>query len=145
MRKPMTFEVDGRRMTVREIREHVLNIHDVGDGHIRGRLNSGDDKLAHLLRPVNTSKDVIVSPTKDLPSESFTREISDGSTAGYYQLPEEARELQDLISHKNMNAQVGTIFSTCYRYGGAAHSDMLRDARKMKFYIDAEIKRLEKL
>lgn len=164
MRKPMTFKVDGRHMTVREIRENPANIYSINDGQIRGRLKSGDDSLTRLLRPVDAAKweddlldsippawaesvpkDVIVSPTKDLPSMSPTREISDGSTAGYYQLPEESRELQDLISHKNMNAQVGTIFSTCYRYGGAAHSDMLRDARKMLFYVQAEIKRLEKL
>jgi hypothetical protein len=67
---------------------------------------------------------------------------SDGSTASYYELPTEAKELQDLISHKNMNAQIGEIFRAAYRYGQSSHSDMLRDARKIKFYVDAEIKRL---
>jgi hypothetical protein len=70
---------------------------------------------------------------------------SDGSTADYYQLPTGAKELQDLISHKNMNAQIGEIFRACYRYGEVAHSKMLRDAKKIKFYAEAEIKRLEKL
>jgi hypothetical protein len=41
-----------------------------------------------------------------------------------------------------MNAQIGEIFRSCYRYGQASHSDQLRDAKKIKFYIDAEIKRL---
>ena len=68
--------------------------------------------------------------------------VSDGSTASYYELPAEAKELQDLISYKNMNAQIGEIFRAAYRYGQSSHSDMLRDARKIKFYIDAEIKRL---
>jgi len=68
---------------------------------------------------------------------------SDGSTASYYELPAGAREIQDLISHKDMNAQVGEIFRECYRYGQASHCDELRGAKKMKFYIDAEIKRLE--
>ena len=58
-------------------------------------------------------------------------------------LPSRAKELQDLISHKNMNAQIGEIFRSCYRYGAASHSNELRDAKKIKFYIDAEIKRLE--
>ena len=71
--------------------------------------------------------------------------VSDGSTASYYELPKGAKELQDLISHKDMNAQIGEIFRSCYRYGRASHSDQLRDAKKIKFYIDAEIKRLEKL
>jgi hypothetical protein len=67
---------------------------------------------------------------------------SDGSTASYYQLPGGADELQHLISYKNMNAQIGEIFRSCYRYGESSHSDQLRDAKKIKFYIDAEISRL---
>jgi len=69
---------------------------------------------------------------------------SDGSTARYYELPEGATELQHLISHKNMNAQIGEIFRSCYRYNEVDHSDMLRDAKKMRFYAQAEIDRLEK-
>ena len=70
---------------------------------------------------------------------------SDGSTAKYYELPDYATELQHLISHKNMNAQIGEVFRTCYRYGEASHSDMLREARKIRFYADAEIARLLRL
>lgn len=69
-------------------------------------------------------------------------QTSDGSTASYYELPDGAAELQDLISHKNMNAQIGEIFRAAYRYGESSHSDELRDAKKIRFYIDAEIKRL---
>ena len=69
---------------------------------------------------------------------------SDGSTASYYELPIDATELQHLISHKDMNAQIGEIFRSCYRYGQASHSDQLRDAKKIKFYIEAEIDRLNK-
>lgn len=71
-------------------------------------------------------------------------EQSDGSTASYYELPSDAKELQDLISHKNMNGQIAEIFRACYRYGQVAHSPKIRDAKKIKFYIEAEIKRLEK-
>jgi hypothetical protein len=70
---------------------------------------------------------------------------SDGSTADYYQLPKGATQLQDLISHRDMNAQLGEIFRAAYRFGEASHSDKLRDAKKIKFYIEAEIKRLEAL
>jgi len=69
---------------------------------------------------------------------------SDGSTAKYYELPEDAKELQDLISFKNMNAQMGEIGRAWYRYGQVAHSEKLRDAKKIKYYIEAEIARLEK-
>ena len=70
---------------------------------------------------------------------------SDGSTASYYQLPEGCTELQHLISHRNMNAQIGEIFRACYRYGRASHSDQMRDARKILFYAMAEVERLEML
>lgn len=68
---------------------------------------------------------------------------SDGSTASYYELPENAKELQHLISFKDMNAQMGEIFRAAYRYGQVEHSEKIRDAKKIKFYIEAEIKRLE--
>jgi len=71
--------------------------------------------------------------------------ISDGSTASYYRLPEGATELQHLISHKDMNAQVGEAFRSLYRFGESSHSDKIRDARKVIFYMQAEIERLELL
>ena len=70
---------------------------------------------------------------------------SDGSTADYYKLPAGATELQDLISHRDMNSQIGEIFRACYRYGIVSHSGKLRDAKKIRFYAEAEVKRLEKL
>ena len=69
---------------------------------------------------------------------------SDGSTASYYELPEGATELQDLISFRNMNGQCAEIFRACYRYGMVDHSPKLRDMKKIKFYAEAEIARLEK-
>ena len=81
-----------------------------------------------------------ITINKDVPC----KKVSDGSTASYYELPEGAKELQDLISYKNMNAQIGEIFRACMRYGESSHSNELRDAKKIKFYIDAEIKRLER-
>ena len=78
-----------------------------------------------------------------VPDLSLKLSVSDGSTASYYELPDNATELQDLISYKNMNAQMGEIFRSCYRYGSASHSDQLRDAKKIKFYINAEIERLK--
>jgi hypothetical protein len=70
---------------------------------------------------------------------------SDGSTASYYELPPGATELQHLISHRNMNSQIGEIFRACYRMGLVEHSEPLRDAKKILFYAKAEVERLEKL
>jgi hypothetical protein len=73
------------------------------------------------------------------------KERSDGSTASYYELPSGATELQDLISAKNMNAQIGEVFRECYRYGQASHSDEVRGIKKILFYAKAELERLQKL
>lgn len=70
---------------------------------------------------------------------------SDGSTASYYRLPEGATELQHLISHKDMNAQTGEAFRSLYRFGESSHSDKVRDAKKVIYYMQAEIERLELL
>ena len=69
---------------------------------------------------------------------------SDGSTASYYELPEGATELQHLISYRNMNAQVGEAFRSLYRMGSASHSDRMRDCKKVIFYMQAELDRMEK-
>ena len=71
-------------------------------------------------------------------------ERSDGSTASYYELPDGLGQLQDLISHKDMNAQIGEIFRECYRYGQSSHSDELRGIKKILFYANAELERLNK-
>ena len=71
------------------------------------------------------------------------KERSDGSSASYYELPSNASELQDLISDKNMNAQIGEIFRECYRYGKASHSDEMRGIKKILFYAKAELVRLQ--
>lgn len=78
-----------------------------------------------------------------MPRQVQTKVKSDGSTASYYELPTKATELQDLISFKNMNAQIGECFRECYRYGQSEHSSKLRGAKKIKFYAEAEIARLE--
>lgn len=74
-----------------------------------------------------------------------TLEKSDGSTASYYELPKGATELQHLISARDMNAQTGEIFRAIYRYGRVSHSDRKRDIKKVLFYAQAELERLEKL
>lgn len=78
-------------------------------------------------------------------ADYMDREVSDGSTASYYELPTDCSELQDLISAKNMNAQIGEIFRECYRYGQASHSDEIRGIKKILFYAKAELERLQKL
>jgi len=95
------------------------------------------------FRNVIMKKDA-VPLTEDLLYSSIAaeRKTSDGSTAEYYELPAKATQLQHLISAKDMNAQIGEVFRTCYRYGECSHSDKLREAKKIAFYAAAEIERL---
>jgi len=68
--------------------------------------------------------------------------MNNGSSADYYDLPIKAKQLQDLISHKDMNGQVAEIFRATYRYGEDHHSSKVRDLQKIIFYAKAEIERL---
>ena len=104
--------------------------------------DSGDTRI-NLSHPPTPTK--LADNAQARPIMQGLAAVSDGSTASYYELPAGAKELQDLISYKNMNAQIGEIFRATFRYGQSSHSDELRDAKKIKFYIDAEIKRLESL
>ena len=73
------------------------------------------------------------------------KQTSDGATADYYRLPDGATQLQDIISDRNMNGQIAEIFRACCRYGMVQHSPPLRDIKKIIFYAQAELARLEKL
>ena len=109
---------------------------DLRDADLRGADLRGAD-LTDMVGYPRTSAEV---------TEDHEKGVSDGSTAEYYSFKDiGATEIQHLISHKNMNAQIGEIFRTCYRYGEASHSNQLREAKKIRFYVEAEIERLEKL
>ena len=120
-------------------------------GMNKGVTNVAEDKQVEDVEPCmvvdNSTYDCTTTDDSgiSLSLVDVAKSKSDGSTASYYELPEGAKELQDLISHRDMNSQVGEIFRACYRYGLVEHSDKLRDAKKIKFYAEAEIKRLEKL
>lgn len=72
-----------------------------------------------------------------------TNEKPGGSTPSQYSLPPGAKELQDLIEHRNMNFAQGNIFKAQYRRGTCSHSDELRDARKTLWFAQREVDRLE--
>jgi hypothetical protein len=69
---------------------------------------------------------------------------STGWSTDYYELPEGAEELQDLIEHKDMNFSVGNIFKACYRLGEKEGTDAEYDLNKIVWYAQRELKRLRK-
>lgn len=69
------------------------------------------------------------------------QEHSDGSTASYYELPEWACELADLIRYKGMNGAQAEMFRALYRGDSAEHSDEQRQAKKLLCYAIDEVVR----
>lgn len=72
------------------------------------------------------------------------KHVSDGGSSAYYELPEGTSELQDLIEYRNMNFAVGNIFKACYRLGAKSGIDDIYDMKKIIWYAQRELKRLEK-
>jgi hypothetical protein len=73
----------------------------------------------------------------------MTNELPGGSTPSQYGLPPNATELQDLIEHRGMNFAVGNIFKAAYRLGRCSHSDQARDLRKIIWFAERELARVE--
>ena len=76
-------------------------------------------------------------------NEHLDKPEAGGSTPKQYALPADALEIQDLIEFREMNFALGNIFKACYRQGHCNHSDALRDMRKIRWFAEREIARLE--
>jgi len=70
------------------------------------------------------------------PIHDRTKIASDGLSTAYYGIPDHARELRHLISHKGMSKSRGDIFKACYRLGEKEGTDTAYDLNKMKFFIE---------
>lgn len=62
--------------------------------------------------------------------------VSDGGSSSYYDLPEGASELNDLIEAKGMSFARGNIFKACYRLGEKAGTDALYDINKIIYFAE---------
>lgn len=67
---------------------------------------------------------------------------SDGSSTNYYDLPPDAKDLQDLIEFKNMNFAIANIFKAAYRLGEKEGTDLQYDLNKIIFFAQRELKRI---
>lgn len=59
---------------------------------------------------------------------------SDGGATSYYELPEGAKDLNDLIEHKGMGFGLGNIFKACFRLGEKEGTDPLYDINKIVYF-----------
>ena len=71
--------------------------------------------------------------------------MSNGWSTGYYELPEDATELQDLIEYREMNFAMGNIFKACYRTGHKDTASKLYDINKIIWFANREKAILEKM
>lgn len=108
----------------------------------------GYDKFHPITLQENMNAEGLIKteePKTEIKAELPTQQIKPGASADYYILPAGATQLQDLIAFRDMNAQLGEIFRAAYRYGQPGHhSSKERDLRKIIFYAQAELVRLEK-
>jgi hypothetical protein len=64
---------------------------------------------------------------------------NNGGSTSYYELPNGASELQDLIEHNNMSWNQANVFKAMYRYGRCGHSDQIRDVNKCIWFLKREL------
>ena len=69
------------------------------------------------------------------------KQQNNGGSSDWYLLPDDAKTLQDLIEHRNMNGAVKDMFKACYRLG-IKTEDELRDLNKTAYYALREIGRV---
>lgn len=70
--------------------------------------------------------------------------MSNGWTSDYYELPDGATEMQDLIEHREMNFAMGNVFKACYRYGHKENTTQEYDLNKIIWYAQRELNRIRK-
>lgn len=79
----------------------------------------------------------------DLTPKYVDKIVSDGGSTTYYDIPEGARDLLDLIDHKGMSFSISNIFKACYRFGEKADVDKAYDLRKIIFFAQRELDKLK--
>ena len=65
-----------------------------------------------------------------------------GGATHYYKLPKGATELRHIIKHKKMEHGIGEAFAALYRLND--NGEFLRNLKKAKYYIEAEIEWYQK-
>jgi hypothetical protein len=74
-------------------------------------------------------------------TEPQTKPLTGGSS-DYYKIPVGAKDLLDLIEHKNMSFGLGNIFKACYRLGEKMGTSRKYDLEKIIFFAQRELDRV---
>ena len=70
---------------------------------------------------------------------------STGGSSSYYELPEGASELQDLIEYRKMDFATANVFKAAWRDGKKVGTSSLYDWRKIRWFADRKIAELEQI
>ena len=95
------------------------------------------------VTPTPDMLDLTRSFSEEGTSVTEQSERSGGWSSPYYMLPEGARELGDLIEHKDMNFNVGNIFKAAYRLGDKKGTTRIYDLEKIIWFAERELIREE--
>jgi predicted 3-demethylubiquinone-9 3-methyltransferase (glyoxalase superfamily) len=68
--------------------------------------------------------------------------VSNGGPTAYYDLPEDATTLNDLIEAQDMNFAVGNIFKATFRLGKKLGVDREYDLNKIIYFAQRELNRI---
>jgi len=82
--------------------------------------------------------------TAPLGLKARAKVMSTGGSTAYYELPSHATELRHLISHKQMNFNVGNIFKAAYRLGEKQGIDHRYDLNKIITMAQFELEELDR-
>lgn len=64
---------------------------------------------------------------------------SDGGHSSYYDLPEWAKNIGDLIRHKKMTYEMANIFKAAYRFGEKEGAEIEYDLKKIIYFAEKEL------
>ena len=78
----------------------------------------------------------LVQSVESVPVPQSGKIKSDGGSSTYYQFPDGAKELNDLIEHKDMSFARGNMFKALYRLGEKEGIDVGYDLNKMQLFLD---------
>jgi len=93
------------------------------------------DDVYDNIRYVSLLQDI--PPIYKLGDQEQTSTRGNGGMVDYYKIPEETKQLSDLIYHKNMNHSVGEAFCALYRLND--NGEKKRNIRKVIRYMELEL------
>lgn len=78
------------------------------------------------------------------PNMQQIAKTSDGGSSPYYAILPNEKDAQDIIERKSMNFARGNVFKAAWRMGEKDVASELYDWKKIKWFAEREIARLEK-